>query len=366
MSFIPISSPDLGKLEETYLLDAYQSGWISSTGPYVERLSEFLPSLTATKYATPVSNGTTALHLALLAVGVKPGDEVIVPNLSFVAVVNAVLYCGAIPVLCDIEEPSLGLRLDLLENLINPRTKAIIVVHNYGFFSDVRPIMNIIGDSGIRLIEDCAEAPFLQVNGTQTGSLADISTYSFFGNKIVTSGEGGCVATNDLQLLESVNYLKNQANLPDKKFVFEDLGFNYRMTNLQAAVLVGQLERIPELMSARYKVLETYRKLLLGINGLTVLGPANLIEMSPWIISISVQPEIRENLMDALRRSGIDSRPFFSPHSRSKRFNGNGTFPVSEKVYEESFNLPTYNKLTTNQIEYICETLSNHISILSK
>ena len=201
MTFIPISSPSLGSLEEKYLLDAFRSGWVSSSGPYIERLENSLPVLTGTRYATPVSNGTTALHLALLAIGVGPGDEVIVPNLSFIAVVNAVIYCGAVPVFADIEPNSLCMGLDDVKAVLTDRTKAIIAVHNYGFFSDLVPIKELLDPLNVKIVEDCAEAPFLTKDGIKTGTLGDLATYSFFGNKIVTSGEGGCVATNNLEYI---------------------------------------------------------------------------------------------------------------------------------------------------------------------
>ena len=365
MEFIPISRPSLSNLEEEYLLDAFRSGWVSSSGPYIEKLENTLPDFTGTKYATPVSNGTTALHLALLAIGIGPNDEVIVPNLSFVAVVNAVIYCGATPIFADVDLNSLCMTLDNIKSVITDRTKAIIAVHNYGFFSDLLPIKEYLGPLGVKIIEDCAEAPFLVKRGIKTGTIGDLATYSFFGNKIVTSGEGGCVATNNLEYLNKVNYLKNQANLPHKKFVFEDLGFNYRMTNLQAAVLVAQLERLPELLDKRYSVIRAYLEHLAGEKGIEVVVPDNLNEFSPWIISLKSNPENVELLMANLRELGIDSRPFFAPHTLSSRFEGRTILPESEMISREYFNLPTYADLELKSVEYICKSVVNYFKILS-
>lgn len=365
MNFIPISSTNLSKLEERYLLDAFESGWVSSSGPYIDKLREVLPQHLGTRYATPVSNGTTALHLALLALGIGPGDEVIVPNLSFVAVVNAVLYCGATPILCDIEPSRLSFDLTAFESSITEKTRCVIVVHNYGFFSDVSKIQSVIGERQISVIEDCAEAPFLTYDGIQTGTKSHISTYSFFGNKIVTSGEGGCVASNDANLIEKVDYLKNQANIPEKKFVFEDTGFNYRMTNLQAAILVAQLERRDELLQTRYDVFSNYIELLDGIEGIEVLLPDSLEKISPWILSVRVDPTNKLNLMRHLNENLVDTRPFFSPHSRSSRFTNQGSYPNSDLIFESCFNLPTYSGLTRDQIFYISKIIVSYLNTAS-
>ena len=365
MEFIPISAPHLTLLEEGYLVDAYKSGWVSSSGPYVEKLESILPTFTGTNFATPVSNGTTALHLALLALDINAGDEVIIPNLSYVAVANAVIYCGAIPILCDVTESNLAIDANEVLKKISPKTKAIIVVHNYGFFTDVLEIKKLVKPFGIKIIEDCAEAPFLSVNGITTGTQGDIATYSFFGNKVVTSGEGGCVASNDIDLIKKVNYLKNQANIPENRFVFEDLGYNYRMTNLQAAVLVGQLERFEELISSRYRVFETYQKYLKNNKKIRLVTSDPISNMSPWLFSIRVNQGDVQNIMTYLHRKGIDTRPFFSPHSLAKRFRTPAAYPISEALNNECFNLPTFPKLSDDKIEYICSQINHYFNTSS-
>jgi perosamine synthetase len=337
---------------------AYDSGWISSLGEFLELTAESLSRKLNLEHVALTSNGTTALHLALLALDIGSGDEVLVQDLSYVAVPNAVQYVGAKPILVDVEPQTLGFNLQQLENSIGPRTKAIILVHNYGFVSDVSKVAAFARERGIYLIEDCAEASFHVTSLGMTGTFGDLSIYSFFGNKLITSGEGGAVASNNGPLIERVNYLKNQGAIQGRRFEFDEVGYNFRMTNLQAALLLGQLERLPEFIAARARVFSVYEDsfkdqpfvdqgLYVSHNG-----------VSPWMYSLRLVDELgiqeRDFIIASLAQVGIESRPYFQPHSVSKRFEHEfKSFPTSTSVSTRSLNLPTFSHMTDEQIELV-------------
>ena len=360
-----MSEPTISKIERKYVRKAIRSGWVSSNGQYVERIEEELNSYLKTDYATCVSNGTVALHLALLALNISAGDEVIIPNLSFIAVANSVIYVGADVVLCDVEQNSLGLDPEKLIKLISLKTKAVIVVHNYGFMSQIEEIRKICDEANIFLIEDCAEALFLEYQGRKVGTFGDISTYSFYGNKVVTSGEGGAVASSSKELIERVKFLKNQGIDPSTKFEFKEIGYNYRLTNLQAALLCGQLENLQILLAKRYKVFSCYKDGLEECKGITPLVTKNLSDMSPWLFSIQVDEDeygtSASELRIELSKVGIDSRPFFYPLSKTRRFDQyrRGNLSVSEELYKNCISLPTFAHMKRKQIKQVISAISD-------
>lgn len=364
ISQIPVSEPTIGARERAALMDAFDTGWISSLGPNIDKTSRILKEKISAQSASLVSSGTTALHLALLAVGIIPGDEVIVPDLCYVAVPNSVLYCGAKPVFVDIEESFLGFNLAALEASITPKTKAIIAVHNYGFVSEMAALQKIAKAHGLLLIEDCAEAPFHHTANGITGSFGDIAIYSFFGNKIVTSGEGGAVASENVEYIERVDFLKNQSAIPGRRFEFNEVGYNYRMTNLQAAILGIQLSRIDEFTTARNEIFAKYNEAFSAMESFERLP---ILSASPWMFSLRLNQNAEHHelfsLMDYLSSTGIESRPYFQPHSKSSRFSLNPEkYPISNNVAARSLNIPTFSHMSSSQVDAVISSVAGWVT----
>jgi perosamine synthetase len=261
---IPVSMPQLSGNEEKYVLECLKSGWISSAGSFVTRFEEAYANYIGTKYATSCSNGTAALHLALLACGVGPGDEVIIPDLTFAATANAVLYCGAKPVLVDVEEKTWNIDPVLVENVMTSKTKAIIAVHLYGNPCDMDALMAIAERHKVYVIEDAAEAHGAVYRGRKVGGIGHIGCFSFYGNKILTTGEGGMCVTNDKKLLDTMELCKNHGMKKERRYFHEVIGFNYRLTNIQAAIGLAQLEQLPAFIKERSRVTQQYQKSLAG------------------------------------------------------------------------------------------------------
>jgi len=242
--FIPIAEPLFEGNELKYLTDCIESGWVSSAGKYVQQFENEFGEYIGCKYGVAVHTGTAALHLALAALGVGPGDEVVIPTLTFAATANAVLYTGAKPILVDVEEETWNLDPDLIEKNITEQTKAIIPVHLYGFPCDMDKILEIAEKYNVNIVEDAAEAHGAEYKGKKVGGIGTVGCFSFFANKIITSGEGGICVCNESDIVEKIETLRDHGMKKDKKYWHDEVGFNYRMTNLQAAVCVAQLERI--------------------------------------------------------------------------------------------------------------------------
>jgi perosamine synthetase len=359
--FIPVSMPDLDGNEEEYVVDAIRSTWISSTGPYVKRFEQEFSRLCNVEHAIPVSNGTVALHLALLALGIGVGDEVIVPSLTYIATANAVRYVGAEPVFVDVDENTWCIDPSKLENAITSQTKAIIVVHLYGHPADMDSINHVARLHGLAVVEDAAEALLAKYKGRLVGSLGRIATFSFYGNKVISSGEGGAVVLNDTDLAYRVRILRGQGMDPDRRYYFPVTGYNYRLTNVACAMLCAQLERIEQLVQRRREIFVSYSKLLSNISGLGLQPVAPWAEISPWLYCITVDAakygHTREELMSYLFEKGVETRPFFIPLHMLPPFRASHISPdglsVTERLGSQGINLPTFPKLTLEQIEYI-------------
>ncbi len=260
MEFIPISQPSLGELERRYLIDAFDSGWISSIGHYIEELEKSFAVYCGTEHAVAVSNGTVAIHLALEALGIEEGDEVIVPDLTFVATANAVRHANGVPVIVDVDRETMCMDPAALARAITPKTRAVIPVHLYGHPADMDRIMRIATARGIAVVEDAAEAHGAAIGGKRVGSFGRCGTFSFFGNKIMTTGEGGMITTDDGVLAGRLRFLRDHGMSRERKYWHTEIGYNYRMTNLQAAIGVAQLQRIDSLIEQKRSVIERYRK----------------------------------------------------------------------------------------------------------
>lgn len=363
MTFIPISQPTITQKEIDYVTDAVTSGWVSSLGKYIDSFEEKFAAYCGTNHAVATSNGTTALHLALVALDIKIGDEVIIPDLTFVATANAVKFTGAEPVIVDIDEQTLCISPQAIENAITPKTKAIIPVHLYGHPANMVEINKIAQKYNLLVVEDAAEAHGAEVNGQKVGGLGKVGVFSFYGNKIITSGEGGMITTNDESLYHRLKHLRDHAMSKEKRYWHTEVGFNYRMTNLQAALGVAQFERIDEILAKKAEIFEWYQDLLKGIEGIRLNYQASWAKNVYWMVCLEIDgytENQRDELIKKLKTKGIDSRPYFYPISDMPMYESVNT-PVCHKVYQRGLNLPSYFDITKAQVERVCNQLKELI-----
>ena len=316
---IPIAEPCLGDEELKNVVDAVKSGWISSKGKFIEEFEGGFARYCGVKYGVTTSNGTVALHLALKALGITKDDEVIVPDLTFIATANAVTYCNAIPIFVDSHPEYWCIDPEKVEKKITNKTKAIIPVHLYGHPCDMDAIMDIAKDHGLFVIEDAAEAHGAEYKGRKVGSFGDVSCFSFYGNKILTTGEGGVCLTDNEELRENMRALRDHAMDPNRRYWHDVVGFNYRMTNMQAAIGVAQLEKLGRFVKKKRGIARWYSE------GLKDLKEKGLIKLHPempwakcvyWMYSILAEDKFginRDELIRLLEEKGIETRPFFYP-----------------------------------------------------
>jgi perosamine synthetase len=363
---VPIARPDLSGREEEYVLDAVRSGWISSSGKYLERFEQHYAELCGAKIAVAVANGTVALHLALAALGVRPGDEVLVPDLTYVAPANAVRYLGGEPVLVDVDPATWCLDPAGLEAVITPRTKGIIAVDLYGHPADMDAVLSVAAIHGLWVVEDAAEAHLARYKDRVVGSLADLTTFSFYGNKIFTCGEGGAITLNNERLAMTVRTLRNQGMDPRRRYFFPVTGYNFRLTNVAAAILCAQVERYEVQLAKRRGLFKLYRSGLSGIPGLEFQPAARWAEPSPWLFSVLVDAQrygrSRDEVAARLLETGVETRPFFIPLHSLPPFAGaargrGGAWPVSDRLGEVGLNLPTFVGLEEEQVAKICREI---------
>jgi len=360
--FIPVAEPVLEGNELKYVTECVKTGWISSAGKFVKKFEEKFSKYCDCKYGVAVSNGTTALHLALVALGIKKGDEVIVPNFTFVATANAVVYVGGVPVFVDADKETWNIDVDKIEEKITSKTKAIIPVNIYGHPCDMNKIMDIAKKHNLYVIEDCAESHGAEYNGEKTGSFGDISCFSFYGNKIITTGEGGMCVTNNKELAEKMSMLKDHGMKPERRYWHETIGFNYRMTNIQAAIGLAQLENINKFIETKRENTIIYNSLLKNVDGITLPPEKEYAKNVYWMYSILIDDKFgmsRDELIKKLKEHNIDSRPFFYPLNELPPYKTDENFPVSEELSKKGINLPSSVKLTKQDIQYIAETIKN-------
>lgn len=362
---IPIAEPSLGEKELEYLTDCLKSGWISSLGGYIVRFEEKFSRYCGARYGLATSSGTTALHLALATLGIGPGDEVLIPTLTFIATANAVVYCGAKPVFVDSEPSTWNMDPSRIEEKITPRTRAIIPVHVYGHPCDMDPILEIARMHGLFVIEDAAEAHGAQYKGRKVGSLGDFGCFSFYGNKIITTGEGGMVLTNDEKLAKKASLLRDHAMSEEKRYWHLEIGFNYRMTNLQAAIGLAQMEKIESFIEKKRQNAALYNQLLSGVRGLSLPCEAEWARSVYWMYSVLIEDDFglsRDEVMARLREKGIDTRPFFYPLHTQPPYYVNEkkeSYPVAEEMARKGINLPSAVTLNREEIAYIAETITS-------
>jgi len=369
--FYPIAEPDIGKLEERYVLDAVRSGWVSSLGRYVTEFENRFARFCETSEGISTCNGTAALHLALASMGIGDGDEVVVPALTFVASASAVLYAGAVPVFADVDESTWCVNADTIAAALSERTRAIVVVHLYGQPADMDPILSLAASRGIEVIEDAAEAHGALYRGRKVGSLGRAGVFSFYGNKIITTGEGGMITTNDAQLAERARFLRDHAMSSTERYFHPEIGYNYRLTNLQAALGLAQLERVDEFARRRRDVMRWYREAL-GDHPEIVLNPdLPWAENANWMVS-ALFPESMDagEIAARLRELGIDTRPFFRPlhmlpSFRSVEREERKSLPVAERLAQRGLNLPSVGHLRRSDIRFITKAVEDVVAKLS-
>jgi len=345
--YFPVAIPNLNGNEFKYLTDAFMSTWISSSGEYIGRFENEFSKYIDCQYGVACSNGTVAIHLALITLGIGEGDEVIVPDLTFAATINTVLHANAIPVIVDVEEDSWCIDPKEIENAITPKTKAIIPVHIYGQACDMATIMKIAKKYNLKVIEDCAEAHGAMYDGKKVGSFGDIGCFSFYGNKVITTGEGGMCVTNNAELDEKMRVLRDHGMSKTKRYWHDVVGYNYRMTNLQSAIGLAQLERIEEIHKNRKQYEDNYKEIL-NQNNFTFQQDIKNRRRITWLVSVLLDETIdREKYIQKLKEKGIDARPFFYPLSDMeiyKSYCKNET-PITHRLSQVGLNLPTYESL---------------------
>jgi perosamine synthetase len=357
--FFPISRPSITEREREYVSRAVESGWVSSLGQFIDEFEAGFARFCETRFAVSVANGTVALQLALKAAGISPGDEVLVPDLSFIATANAVLHAGATPVFADVDPENLCLNPDDLEHRLTPRTKAVIAVDLYGHPADMPGICDFADRHGLCVIEDAAESHGASIAGRRVGSFGQCGCFSFYGNKVLTTGEGGMVTTDDPAFYERCRSLRDHAMSPTKRYWHLEPGFNFRMTNLQAALGCAQLARLPELLAKRQQILEWYTAALEGEEGIRLNRRSEWAEPVCWMVCLEfdgLDEAGREDLMQGLRHRGVDSRPYFYPTSDMPYFTRADT-PATHSAYSSGINVPTYIDLACEDVESICEAV---------
>jgi perosamine synthetase len=361
---IPIMEPCLDHQESDRVMDCLNTGWISSQGAYIPEFEKSFSEFCQTRYGVATTNGTTALHLALLTLGIGPGDEVIVPALSFIASANVVVYTGARPVFADVDERTWTLNPDLIQPLITPRTKAIIPVHLYGHPTHMDPIMALARKHHLWVVEDAAEAHGAEYKGQKVGSLGDMGCFSFYGNKIISTGEGGMLVTNKEEWVEKARVLRDHGMSKVRKYWHPLVGYNFRMTNIQAAIGLGQMTKIEQLITQKRRIAAYYSQGFKNIQGIILPVEEEWARSVFWLYNIRLKPEInkrRDDLMALLSQGEVENRPVFYPIPSMPPYQGQGSFPVSEQLSAFGVSLPSGFKLTTIQQDYIISIIKKFI-----
>ncbi len=359
-SFIPVNEPLLNGNEEKYLVECIRTGWISSEGPFIKQFEEQFAARVGRKYGVAVSNGSVALDAAVVVLDIGPGDEVILPTFTIISCAAAIVRVGAVPVLVDCDPITWNMDVAQIEARITPRTKAIMVVHIFGLPVNMTPLLALAQKHGLKVIEDAAEMHGQTYKGKPCGSFGDISIFSFYPNKHITTGEGGMIVTDDLALAEKCRSLRNLCFKPEQRFVHDELGWNFRMTNLQAALGVAQLERLDEFVQIKRRMGALYTKLLAGTPGIQLpLAQTDFADNIYWVYCLVLDngvPFDAKEAMTRLGKLGIGARPFFWPMHEQPVFRkmnlfAGESYPVAERIARRGFYIPSGMALTDEQIE---------------
>lgn len=354
---IPIYQPYLKGNVKKYVDDAMESTWISSRGKYLDLFAEGLSNLTNRRFVSLCSNGTTALDLAFKALGISMGDEVVTVAFTYVASTNAILIQGATPVFVDINASDWNMNTALIEKHISSKTKAILVANVYGYPVDFIKIQSIADKHGLYIIEDAAESLGAEYKGQMSGSFGDISTFSFFGNKTITTGEGGAILTDNPELFNKIEVLKNQGNSVSRRYYHDCLGYNCRMTNIQAAIGLSQLEILDEILEKKSKIARTYRDSL--SNHMRFQNETLDAKTSNWIVSglFSTDADC-ERVTQALGKRGVETRPLFYPIDDFNFYSKQNDLDITYDIYSRGICLPSFPGLELSELNFVIETIN--------
>lgn len=356
---IPVYQPDLSGKEKEYVMDCMDSTWISSKGKYVERFENLFAEYIGVKYGTAVSNGTVAIHLALLTLEIGIGDEVIVPSFTYIASANPIVYVGAKPIFVDSSEDTWQINELEIEKKITDKTKAVIAPHLYGYPCKMDVLRKICDKHNIYLIEDCAEAIGSEYKGKKIGTYGDLACFSFFGNKTITTGEGGMVLSNNKELIDKARHIKDQGMSKTREYWHDIVGYNFRMTNICAAIGCAQLERIEQFVSRKIEVGALYKEMLKSVPVKFQKDSKDILN-TYWMVAILLEDENqRRDFRKYLKEHDIDTRPTFSPIHKMPMYDLGEYYPVSEDLGKRGINLPSYPLLSNEQIEYICNVIKD-------
>jgi len=354
---IPVAEPAIGEEELKYVTEAVASGWVSSAGSFISRFEKSFAEYCDSKYAFATSSGTGALHLALEALDITAGDEVIVPTFSFIATANAVSYTGAKPIFVDSETNTWNIDPELIEAAVSENTKAIIAVHLYGHPAKMDAILQVASKYKLSVIEDAAEAHGALYKGRKVGNIGSMGCFSFYGNKTITTGEGGMIVTDNVKLAEKLKLLRDHGMSSEQRYLHTILGYNYRMTNLQAALGVAQLNKIDSLLHAKNQIAVKYNKLLKNIPGINLPTDNEWALRSTWLYTIMVDKDIfgknRDQLMVFLDSCGIDTRPAFPPMHMQPIYNTGQSLPIAENLSKIGISLPSSVNLLDSDIDRV-------------
>lgn len=362
---IPVCEPLLNGNELNYVTDCLNTNWISSKGKYIEEFEQEFAHYCGCTYGISTTSGTTALHLALASLGIGSGDEVIIPTFTMIASAFAVAYTGAEPVLVDAEPETWNIDVRQVEAKITPRTKAIMPVHIYGHPCDMEPMLEIAQRHNLYVMEDAAEAHGAEYKGKKAGGIGHVGCFSFYANKIITTGEGGMVVTNNPNIAQKAWALKDLAHSKEKRFLHTDIAFNYRMTNIQAAIGLAQFERIDELVGRRRAHAYLYNSLLKDVLGIILPSEKQWAKNVYWMYGILIDDNFgisRDELIEKLKSRGIETRAFFIPVHQQPAFQKMNLFQgesytVAEELSLRGLYLPSGSGLTEEQIGYVSETI---------
>jgi len=359
----PVYQPTLSGNERKYVLECLDSTWISSKGKFIREFEDNFSQFLGIKYSAAVSNGTVALHVALLALGIGPGDEVIVPSFTYIASVNTIHYAGATPVFVDSDRNSWQMNPEDVKQKITSKAKAVMAVHLYGHTCEMDELVKICKEYNLYLIEDTAEAFGSKYNGKFAGTFGDISTFRFFGNKTITTGEGGMVSTNSKELYNLVLRLKGQGLAAGEEYFHDIIGYNYRMTNICAAIGCAQLENVTDIITKKREIANWYNNQLNDLP-LQLHSEAKDVFHTYWMYTVMVDDfEKRDRLRTFLKEKGIETRPAFHPvHQMPMYYKEGVSFTVAESLALKGINLPSYPELSESDVNYISEQIKIFLS----
>jgi perosamine synthetase len=362
---VPLMAPSLEGNELKYVTDCIKTNWISSQGTYVKKFEEMFRDFCKIDFATSCSNGTAALHLALKAIDIKEGDEVIVPNFTFASPLNVIIHCNAKPVIVDIDKNNWTLDPTKIEEKITQKTKAIIAVHIYGHPCNMNKIMDIAKRHNLKVIEDCAESLGATYNNKLTGTIGDIGCFSFFANKVITTGEGGMVITKDPEVYKKLELLRDHGMTKKRRYWHEIPGFNYRLTNLQAAVGVAQMERIDHFIKRRREIAKRYNENLKDVEGINIPPEEEWAKNIYWLYTILIDKTIcginRDQLSIKLHEAGVETRPTFYPLNKQPPYFNEEEYPITELVAQNGLSLPGCIDIKMEKIDEVCNIIKNII-----